>query len=424
MKRFRRIIIAVTVVYLCLAGILLWKGYSVQESSEFSYKVEIHEIMRELSKGKNIEEVQSGEYEDIVEITYLSGEEAQCAEGLEQFYAGANGVHTCIRPYVTDDVIKGYVRFDYVLAKKDTSLLWLTQGILLLVFLCVMVLLVYIQKVILQPFHSMSELPYELSKGHLMLDVEENKHRFFGKFLWGLSMLGDTLKDARAKELKLLKEKKLLLLSISHDIKIPLSAIKLHAKALKENLYETKEKRHEAAGLIENHVVEIEEFVKQIMSASSEEIIPIEVINTEFYLKDYIEKLRAVYAPKFAVTLTGFEIGAYENKLIKGDFDRAFEVVENLMENAIKYGDGRHIRVDFYEEEDCQIVRVFNTGEPVAADQLPHLFDSFYRGSNASDKQGNGLGLYIARQIMSKMDGEIFAERHEEGMSFHLVFRM
>lgn len=52
------------------------------------------------------------------------------------------------------------------------------------------------------------------------------------------------------------------------------------------------------------------------------------------------------------------------------------------------------------------------------------LFDSFYRGSNVTDKPGNGLGLYISRQIMNKMDGEIFAERKENGMSFCMVFRL
>lgn len=416
--------LAATMVYLCLAGVLLWKGYSTQESSDLAYKVEIHEIMRKLADGISIEEVQADDYDGIAEITYLSVENAGDTGHQVDFYAGANGVHTCIRPYVVDGVPKGYVRFDYTLDRQDNTLLWLTQGILFLVFLCVIGLLIYIQKVILQPFHTISELPYELSKGHLNLDVEESKHRFFGRFLWGLSMLGDSLKDSRTKELKLLKEKKLLLLSISHDIKIPLSAIKLYAKALKENLYDSPEKRHEAAGMIEAHAKEIEDFVKQIVEASSEEILNIEVVNSEFYLKDYIEKIRTVYMPKFAVTLTEFEIGTYDNKLLKGDFDRAFEVMENLLENAIKYGDGRRIEISFYEEEYCQVIRVFNTGEPVAADQLPHLFDSFYRGSNAADKQGNGLGLYIAKQIMNKMDGEIFVERQSDGMSISLVFQM
>ncbi len=411
-------------MYLFLAGVLLWKGYRAQENSDFAYKVEVHEIMRGLSRGKSIDTLMLEEHDGITKISYLSMEMSKDIEEQEQFYAAANGVHTCIRPYVTDGVLNGYVRFDYTLDRQDNTLLWLTQGILLLVFVCVTGLLIYIQKVILQPFHTISELPYELSKGHLNLEVEESKHRFFGRFLWGLSMLGDSLKDSRSKELKLLKEKKLLLLSISHDIKIPLSAIKLYAKALKENLYDSPKKRDEAAEMIETHAREIEDFVKQIVEASSEEILNIEVVKSEFYLQGYIERVRAVYAPKLAVTLTEFEIGAYENKLIKGDFDRAFEVMENLLENAIKYGDGKRIKIELYEEDYCQVIRVFNTGKPVATEQMPHLFDSFYRGSNASDKQGNGLGLYIAKQIMNKMDGEIFAERCLDGMSISLVFQM
>ena len=215
-----------------------------------------------------------------------------------------------------------------------------------------------------------------------------------------------------------------MLLSISHDIKIPLSAIKLYARALKEGIYDSDEKRNEAAGQIEVHAKEIEDFVKEIISASSEEIISIEVESSEFYLKDFVEKIREVYEPKAKVILTQLFIGDYENKLLKGDMERAFEVTENLMENAFKYGDGRRITIDFYEEDYCQVVRVFNTGAVVTDLELPHLFDSFYRGSNVTDKPGNGLGLYISRQIMNKMDGEIFAERREDGMSFSIVFRM
>ena len=117
-------------------------------------------------------------------------------------------------------------------------------------------------------------------------------------------------------------------------------------------------------------------------------------------------------------------IGRYENKLLKGDMDRALEVMENLMENAFKYGDGKAVRLDFYEEDYCQVITIFNTGTAVPEEEMPHLFDSFYRGSNAGNKDGNGLGLYINRQIMIKMEGEIFARRVDGGMQFCLVFRM
>lgn len=99
-------------------------------------------------------------------------------------------------------------------------------------------------------------------------------------------------------------------------------------------------------------------------------------------------------------------------------------MIENLMENAFKYGDGRLIGISFQEEEGCQLIRISNTGSIVNAEEIPRLFDSFYRGSNAGDKEGNGLGLYICREIMQKMDGEIFVQAENDGMSFFLVFPM
>ena len=141
------------------------------------------------------------------------------------------------------------------------------------------------------------------------------------------------------------------------------------------------------------------------------------------YLKDLVEKVRECYAPKCRLLMTQFRIDAYENKLLRGNLDLAFEVVENLMENAFKYGDGKEIRVTFGEEDYCQLIEVYNSGEAVAEEEMPHLFDSFYRGTNAGEKEGNGLGLYIGRQLMRKMEGDIFAVREQEGMRICLVFR-
>ena len=94
------------------------------------------------------------------------------------------------------------------------------------------------------------------------------------------------------------------------------------------------------------------------------------------------------------------------------------------MENAFKYGDGKEIKISFYEEEYCQLIKISNSGLCVKQEEMSHLFDSFYRGSNVGDKEGNGLGLYICREIMQKMGGEIFASREDGGMSFHLVLPM
>jgi signal transduction histidine kinase len=97
--------------------------------------------------------------------------------------------------------------------------------------------------------------------------------------------------------------------------------------------------------------------------------------------------------------------------------------MDNLLENALKYGDGEAIHISFREEDFRQLVIIENTGIPIPAAELSHIFTSFWRGSNAAGKQGNGLGLYICRQLLHKMDGEIFAETTDTGMRFVIVLR-
>ena len=113
-----------------------------------------------------------------------------------------------------------------------------------------------------------------------------------------------------------------------------------------------------------------------------------------------------------------------ENCLVKGDLDRAVEVIQNIMENAIKYGDGGYIHIDWMEEEDCRILCVKNSGCQLKMEEVPHIFDSFWRGSNTGNQPGSGLGLYICRQLIQKMDGDIYAKEENGEMQVTVVFRM
>ena len=98
------------------------------------------------------------------------------------------------------------------------------------------------------------------------------------------------------------------------------------------------------------------------------------------------------------------------------------EILQNIMENAIKYGDGRRIQISISEEENHILVEVENSGSFLSESELPHIFESFWRGGNVKNQAGSGLGLYICRQLIHKMDGEIFAECRGDLMSVTVVF--
>ena len=83
----------------------------------------------------------------------------------------------------------------------------------------------------------------------------------------------------------------------------------------------------------------------------------------------------------------------------------------------------RSIRIYGEDEEDCKLIHIENTGCSLKTEELPNLFDSFYRGSNSHGIRGNGLGLYICKNLMKKMDGEVFAQIIEGNFSVTVVIR-
>ena len=150
--------------------------------------------------------------------------------------------------------------------------------------------------------------------------------------------------------------------------------------------------------------------------------VSFDVKKGEFYLSEVIGRVRNYYGEKLSGT--EFTIAEYPDCLINGDPDRLAEVMKNIIENAIKYGDGQYIRISFSDEENFRLVTVANSGCTLPEEELVYIFDSFRRGSNSADKKGSGLGLYICRCLMTAMDGDIFAEIRGGEMRVTAVCRM
>lgn len=447
MRHYNRIIGAITALWLILTVVFTFAFYSggnLEDSK--GYRVDINRINALVSEGINIGSI------DMKQFTYVSRLEElklPCStKELTDFFSGSGlygktdftvqPVFDGINPEdgtsglisaqerAENSRVTGYLRFTYSLAAGNS---FLTRKIiyadlcLLLMYLSVIALLLYIRHSILKPFIEMVELPYELSRGHLKTELKENKNRFFGKFLWGLNLLRENLEQHKRRELQLEKEKRTLILTISHDIKTPLSTIKLYSKAIYDNLYAAEQKKAAAARHIEEKADQIERFVGEIIEATTRDILDIEVNSGEFYLSSLIAQLQKTYTDKLQLIKTDFIIPDFDDVILKGDLERLVEVLENIIENAMKYGDGKYIEISFSNEDFCKLITVTNSGKPISTTEFIHMFEGFWRGANAHDKQGSGLGLYICKKIMEKMDGDIFASSNGDTMSITVVVR-
>lgn len=347
-------------LYLLLAlgtGMVL---YRMQGERDREFKVEINRICYEISVGTHPGQVDLGRYRDVYGIEVLTLDEAESRENVEMFFKDVNDGNVVVKPWIADGSLKGYLRFLYREEYMSLDGVMMTvQAALALMAVSVTGVLLYLKYRVIKPFNRVSELPYELAKGHLKGEVKQEKNRYFGNFLWGIGQLKDTLEVTKKRRLELEREKKKMLLSLSHDMKTPLGTIKLYGKALEQGLYDTEEKKRHAARQIGVKAEEIEGYVAEIVRNSKEDILDIRVEMGEFYLEELVRRVADTYVEKCAVRMVELVIGKYENRIVRGDLDRALEVIDNVMENAFKYGDGRRIEFSFYEEDYCQLIRIF-----------------------------------------------------------------
>ena len=404
MKAFRRLCIAVIIVFLLLTAILNLLFVRVKDSNEGTYRVEAKRLADEIAA--------TGNY-DLEKYPHIIG----------VFKADDGELYTSDEHYLIIEAGGMLYRVEYIVGNGQHSIA-VVNCVLGALFVLMIGLLYYIRGHIIVPFGRLNDVPTELARGNLAVPIPEEKSRFFGKFTWGVNLLRESIEESRKKEITMQRDKKLLLLSLSHDIKTPLSAIKLNAKALARGLYKDEEKRCAAALSINTRADEIERFVNEITKAANEDFMSFEITQGEAFLNDIITRIDARYAPQLAMSGTEFAIQKYDNCILSCDPDRLAECLQNLIENAIKYGDGRRIEISFDKMDGCELITVSNTGCTLEAKELPQIFESFHRGSNADRVQGNGLGLFICKRLMSLMDGEVYADIRDECFYITLVVKM
>lgn len=410
MKSFRKLFAAVSAVivavFIC-ANLILTMA-NKDDLSGRPYRVEA---------GRIVAEVQNGSFTvaSLDNYEYITGVERLSDENANSFYNPNSD-------YLIKEINGEFYRFDYVYRANNYLAAVVMNICLAAAALAVVILLLILREKIIKPFDRIREIPFELAKGNLSMPLRADKSDYFGKFLWGLDLLRERLEQQKSRELELQRQKKTLLLSLSHDIKNPLGIIELYAKALDKGLYSDEIRTKQTAQAINDKCIEINGYVNKIITASNDDFLNLEVINGEFYLSQLIGPINEMYSDKFELLKIDFAVEKFSECILKGDPDRAVEVLQNIIENAVKYGDGSRIGISFADEEECILISVTNGGCTLSETELPHIFDSFWRGSNVGSADGSGLGLYICRQLMRKMNGEVFARTDGGAITVTAVF--
>ena len=214
---------------------------------------------------------------------------------------------------------------------------------------------------------------------------------------------------------------------ISHDLKTPITVVLANNSILRDDPDMSADERTQWIDSTEDAAKNMMDMVGQMLTLSSLESVGRTVEKQPVNLSSAAEK--ADLQLESLAFERGVEVEAdiEENVIIRGSRDYVERLCSDLLENALKYEpSGGRILFTLNTERRRAVLRVQNLGSFISEEDLPHIFERFYRGDKARDtSKGHGLGLSIIKQITQLMDGEIDVEiSRSEGTVFTVSFEL
>jgi len=312
---------------------------------------------------------------------------------------------------------------DFALARKDIILSLF--GIFLFIYLLFGIYYLYLKSTILKPFTNLKQFAGRVAMGNLEMPVTMDRNNLFGAFTESFDIMREELKKARESERMANESKKELIAKLSHDIKTPVASIKAISELMSVQLVSGKEK--DRLDMIGAKADQINLLISNMFHATLEELKELKIAVTEESSAVIEELMKASDYEQLTTVET------IPHCLILCDRIRLEQVIDNVISNSYKYA-GTKILVkgeitqsrnsigNLLEEK--LVITIRDYGKGVGEEELPLLFEKYYRGEEGLHKSGTGLGLYISKYLMENMQGSISCENYEDGFGVILTLSL
>lgn len=265
------------------------------------------------------------------------------------------------------------------------------------VFLLSFVIAYFISKHISSPIVKISKISKKIAKGalHTKFETEED--------LQELNELVSSLNEMKEELGKTEQLRRDLMANVSHDLKTPLTLIKAYAEMVRDIHYKDKEKREQSLNTIIEEVDRLTILVNDILALSKEEA-SVETLNIEeIDLIEMTETILSRYDILKQQENFTFEFIHPKEAMILGDKKKLEQVIYNLVNNAINYtGEDKKVIIEIVSLPSAYRVEIKDTGKGIKKEDLPHIWDKYYKNNknHKRNRYGTGLGLSIVKNIL------------------------
>jgi signal transduction histidine kinase len=271
---------------------------------------------------------------------------------------------------------------------------------------------------ILKPLSRLQTAAGEISKGNLNHEMVEDGDTEIKELCRSFEQMRLKLKESVTTQIKYDDNRKMLVSSISHDLKTPITSIKGYVEGIMDGVANTPEKVEKYLKTVYSKAAQVDAMIDDLLLYSKLDLnqIPFHFEKTDIvkYYEDCISEIEPELEKSNIKVSFKNELRECRNVMI--DRERARRVIINIIDNAKKYmikPDGK-IAIILREIGANVVIEIKDNGAGIPKEDLPYIFDKFYRADASRSRiSGSGLGLAIAKQIIEGHGGKIWVRSQE-----------
>ena len=301
--------------------------------------------------------------------------------------------------------------------QTNTKIAMFVGGLILVTVIVFIGYYIYLKRRVVDPFRKLNNFAVRVAGGNLDTPLEMDKGNTFGAFTESFDIMREELKASREREEKAVKSRKELVAQLSHDIKTPVASIKAMTDVMSLTAKDEEEMKTIAA--ISNKADQIDELISNLFHATLEELEQLEVKPGDINSTDILQMI------KEADYLNKVKTCDIRDVVVSADRLRLNQVISNIIFNSYKYADTEiNVAGRFDAEGKYLLIEIADKGPGVPPGELELIPQKFKRGSNAGNKDGSGLGLYISDYLMKKMGGSLTPRNIEGGFAVEIGLKI
>jgi len=278
--------------------------------------------------------------------------------------------------------------------------------------LCIAAVFFYLYLAVLRPFDQMKDFAGKIAQGNFDVPLRYERSNYFGDFTWAFDSMRHEITKSRSCEREAIENNKTVIATLSHDIKTPIASIRAYAEGLEANMDCSMERREKYLSVIMKKCDEVARLTDDLFLHSISDLDKLKVDMEQIELRGLLEAaINEIAAERGDVRLFLPE----KEVMVLADGNRIVQMCENVINNARKYAKTSiDVALEMRGEEARITFRDYGPGIP--DEDMPFVYGKFYRGKNCGGEQGSGLGLYIVKYIVEKMEGSVLLCNRANGL--------